>query len=223
MTTNTKDGITIRIMTEEDYIQVKPFMREQFWLNGEPLSASSGEDVQKCLEKENDEYHISMINEGTCLLATDEKQNGRIVGIVMAGGQYPSDLKKHQEEAATMENHFWGRANRLLSKLELEANVYKRFGVNRSIYSHITNVDESMRGKGLGSRLAATLMEVGRSKGFPLMIAYCTSYYSAKQKNALGMECVHSITYADYKDEKGNVIFKPAAPHTKVQLMAIKL
>ncbi|EDW76279.1 uncharacterized protein Dwil_GK15377 [Drosophila willistoni] len=223
MTTNTKDGITIRTMREEDYKQVKSFMTEQFFLNGEPLCASSGENVQKCMEKENDEYHLSMINQGTCLVATDENQNGRIVGIVLAGGQIASDLQKHQEEAAAMENHFFGHISRLLSKLELEGNVYKRFGVEKSIYSHITNVDGSMRGKGLGSRLAATLMEVGRSKGFPLMIAYCTSYYSAKQKKALGMECVHSITYADYKDEKGNVIFKPAAPNTKVELVAIKL
>ncbi|XP_030555595.1 dopamine N-acetyltransferase-like [Drosophila novamexicana] len=219
---DSKNGILIRIMTVADYQPVKIFMGGNFY-NGEPLCASSGEDVQKCYEKENDEYHISMIEQGTCLLAVDENNGGRIVGLVLAGGQIPSDLEKHRKEAAAMEPNTWGRIAVFLSKIEIEINLFKRYGVSKILYSHITNVDASMRGKGLGSRLAAALMEVGRSKGFPLMIAYCSSYYSARQKEALGMECVYSIAYADYKDESGQVVFKPAAPHTHLRVMVIKL
>ncbi|XP_002060538.2 arylalkylamine N-acetyltransferase-like 2 [Drosophila virilis] len=219
---DSKNGILIRIMTVADYQPVKIFMGGNFY-NGEPLCASSGEDVQKCYEKENDEYHISMIEQGTCLLAVDENNGGRIVGLVLAGAQIPSDLEKHRKEAAAMEPNTWGRIAVFLSKIEIEINLFKRYGVSKILYSHITNVDASMRGKGLGSRLAAALMEVGRSKGFPLMIAYCSSYYSARQKEALGMECVYSIAYADYKDESGQVVFKPAAPHTHLRVMVIKL
>ncbi|EDW57340.1 uncharacterized protein Dvir_GJ18418 [Drosophila virilis] len=219
---DSNNGILIRIMTVADYQPVKIFMGGNFY-NGEPLCASSGEDVQKCYEKENDEYHISMIEQGTCLLAVDENNGGRIVGLVLAGAQIPSDLEKHRKEAAAMEPNTWGRIAVFLSKIEIEINLFKRYGVSKILYSHITNVDASMRGKGLGSRLAAALMEVGRSKGFPLMIAYCSSYYSARQKEALGMECVYSIAYADYKDESGQVVFKPAAPHTHLRVMVIKL
>ncbi|XP_064554119.1 arylalkylamine N-acetyltransferase-like 2 [Drosophila montana] len=219
---DSKDGILIRIMTVADYQPVKIFMGGNFY-NGEPLCASSGEDVQKCYEKENDEYHISMIEQGTCLLAVDENNGGRIVGLVLAGAQFPSDLEKHRKEAAAMEPNTWGRIAVFLSKIEIEINLFERYGVSKILYSHITNVDASMRGKGLGSRLAAALMEVGRSKGFPIMVAYCSSYYSARQKEALGMECVYSIAYADYKDASGQVVFKPAAPHTHLRVMVIKL
>ncbi|XP_017145983.1 dopamine N-acetyltransferase-like [Drosophila miranda] len=219
---NTKDGISIRVMAEKDYSGVKLFMQEQFFTD-EPLSRSTGEQVHLQNEKESDEYHLSMIREGTCLIATDENQGGSIVGYVLAGPQYPEDMEKHRKEAAEMEQHTWGRICRLLSKIELEANLFERYGISKALYSHMTSVGASMRGKGLGSRLAATLMEVGRAKGYPLMVAYCTSYYSARQKEALGMECIHSLCYADYKDDQGRVIFTPAAPHTHARIMVIKL
>ncbi|KAH8270573.1 hypothetical protein KR018_011806, partial [Drosophila ironensis] len=217
-----KDGVSIRIMTPKDYDSVKPFMGKEFF-TAEPLCQSSGENVQLQDEKENDEYHLSMIAQGTCLLATDDNNAGRVVGFVLAGAQYPEDVEKHRKEAEEMPQHAWGRICRLLSKVELEANLFGRFGVSKVLYSHITSVDSSMRGRGLGSRLAATLMEVGRSKGFPLMVAYCTSFYSARQKEALGMQCIHSVAYADYKDAQGKAIFTPAAPHTHCRVMVIKL
>ncbi|EDW76276.2 uncharacterized protein Dwil_GK15374 [Drosophila willistoni] len=219
---NSKDGITIRIMTAEDYKHVKSFMTDHFF-TGEPLGASSGENVQHQNEKENDEFHLSMIHQGTCLLAIDDNQNGRIVGLVLAGAEYPSDLEKHRREAEEMEQHCFGRICRMSSKLEIEANIFKRYQIFKVLYSYITNVDSSLRGKGLGSRLAAALMDVGRSKGFPMMAAICTSFYSARQKEALGMKCIHSLAYADYKDDQGQVIFQPPAPHTHARFMVIKL
>jgi len=222
MSSNTKDGITIRIMTVEDYKNVKAFMKDDFFLS-EPLCQSSGESVHRQNEKDNDEYHLSMIAQGTCLVALDENNGGRLVGFVLAGAQVPEDIEQHRVEAEAMEQHAWGRICVMLSKIEREANIFERFGISKVLYSHITSVDKSMRGKGLGSRLAATLMEVGRSKGFPVMVAYCTSFFSARQKEALGMQCIHSLTYADYKDAQGKPIFTPAEPNTTARVMAIKL
>ncbi|XP_002133356.2 dopamine N-acetyltransferase-like [Drosophila pseudoobscura] len=214
-----KDGISIRTMTEKDYAAVKPFMKEHFF-TGEPLGSSTGEPVHLQNEEDNDEYHLSMIRQETCLVAL---QGERLVGFVLAGAQCPEDVERHREEAEKMEDHAWGRICRLSSKVEGQVNLYERYGVSRVLYSHITNVAASMRGKGLGSRLAAALMEVGRAKGFPLMVAYCTSFYSARQKAALGMECIYSLSYQDYKDNAGRVIFKPAPPHTHFRVMVIQL
>lgn len=222
MASSIKDGITIRTMTIEDYPSVKAFLKDNFF-QSEPLCQSTSENVQSLNEKENDEYHLSMIAQGTCLVAIDESNGGRFVGLVLAGAQYPEDLEKHRIEAESMEQHFWARACIMLSKIEREANLFERFGISKLLYSHITSVESSMRGKGLGSRLAATLMDVGRAKGFPAMTAYCTSFYSARQKEALGMKCVHSLPYADYKDDQGRPIFTPAEPHTMARIMFIKL
>ncbi|XP_030377520.1 dopamine N-acetyltransferase-like [Scaptodrosophila lebanonensis] len=220
MSSKTEDSIKIRTMTVEDFKEVKSFLREHMY-TGEPLSMSSNEDVEKCDEKNTDEYNLKLIKQGTSLVAVEP--SGRIVGLVLAGASYPSDLESNRVDAENMGQHFWGRLNRFLSKVEREANVFERYGVSKAIYSHITNVDSSMRGKGLGSRLATALMDLGRAKGFPLMIAYCTSFYSARQKEALGMEVAYSFRYADYKDEEGRVIFHPPAPHNEVRVMAMRL
>lgn len=66
-------------------------------------------------------------------------------------------------------------------------------------------------------------MEVGRAKGFPVMTANCTGFYSARQKEALGMKCIISQDYADYKDDQGQVIFNPPPPHKATRILAIKL
>ncbi|KAH8347844.1 hypothetical protein KR084_001644 [Drosophila pseudotakahashii] len=222
MTFNTKEGVTIRSMVLEDYENVKLFMREEYF-TAEPLSKSSGEAVHLQNEKENDAINISMIAQGTSLLALDENNGGRIVGFVLAGVELPEDVERNSRIAETLEDNAWGRIFVIIEKAEREANIFQRYGISKALYSHVTCVATSMRGRGLGYRLAATLMDLGRSQGFPVMVAYCTSFYSARQKEALGMQCIHSIDYADYKDDQGRVIFTPAAPDTTLRVMAIKL
>ncbi|XP_034098158.1 arylalkylamine N-acetyltransferase-like 2 [Drosophila albomicans] len=224
MSTNfgSKDGILIRIMTVDDYKLVKIFMREHFFI-GNPMNDACDEDVQKCNEKENDEYHIDMIKQNTSLLAVKDNDEEQIVGFVLAGAQVPSDLEKSRKEADELEENAWKRIAVFNSLIEREANVFKHYGVSEVLYSHITTVHTSMRGKGLGARLAKALMELGRSKGFPAMAASCSSYYSARQKQALGMECIYSHAYDDYKDINGNVVFKTEAPNTHVRFLAMRL
>lgn len=222
MTTKSQDNVTIRTMTKDDYPRVKGFMKDDFF-SSEPLCQSSKEAVHGQNERANDEYHLSMIAQGTCLVALDESNSGRLVGFVLAGAQVPEDIEKHRQEAEVMEQNAWGRICTMLSKIEREANIFERYGISKLLYSHITSVDASMRGRGLGSRLASRLMDEGRAKGFPVMVAYCTSFYSARQKEALGMECIHSLAYADYKDASGRPVFTPAAPHTRARVMVIKL
>ncbi|XP_020807360.1 dopamine N-acetyltransferase-like, partial [Drosophila serrata] len=214
----------IRIMTKDDYPRVKAFMKDDF-LKSEPLCQSSSKpmELEKEKEKEMDDYHLSLIAQSTCLVALEESNGDKLVGFVLAGAQFPEDLEKHRQEAEVMDQNFLGHITFMLSKIEREADIFRRYGISKALYSHITSVAASMRGKGLGSRLASKLMDVGRSKGFPAMVAYCTSFYSARQKEALGMECIHFLVYADYKDDSGHPIFTPAAPHTKARVMFIKL
>lgn len=217
-----KDGILIRIMRLEDYPQVKSCMVDNFF-NVEPLCAYLGKDPHLYHSDKLDEYQIGMIEQGTCLVALDEQNNGKLVGFVLAGEHTPEHVEKNRLDALAMGNSVRGMIPVLISKVEVESKVFERYGISKALYSHATNVDASMRGKGLGSRLAAALMEVGRSKGYPLMLAYCSSFYSGRQKEQLGMECIYQLAYTDYKDDNGEMIFKPPPPHTHIRTMAIKL
>ncbi|XP_017859913.1 PREDICTED: dopamine N-acetyltransferase-like [Drosophila arizonae] len=207
------NGIRIRSMTLDDYKEVKELLGRTFYLD-EPLCMISGKNMQTHFEQEQDAYHLSMVEQNTCVVAVDESESNRIVGVVLAGAQVPSDLENHRLMADK-----YGKFYKFMSEIETEVNIFKRHGVSRVLYSHITAVERSMRGRGLGTRLTTAAMEVGRTMGFPLFVAYCTSFYSARQKQALGMQCIHAVAYADYKNERGEVVFEPPAPHTHVRYM----
>ncbi|TDG47243.1 hypothetical protein AWZ03_006374 [Drosophila navojoa] len=214
------DGIVIRVMNVSDFQNAKQAMGGNV-NNDEPLDAFCGGNVKKGNEQEDDEYYISIVEQGTSLVAIDEKNGGRIVGIVLAAAQTPSDLNRYSQSVSALTD--FERIETFIAKVENEANLFKRYGVSKLLYSHITNVDATMRGKGLGARLTVALIGVARSKGYPLLVACCTSFYSARQKQALGMECVYKLAYKDYRDENGRVVFNPPEPHTHVRVMAIKL
>ncbi|KAM8715319.1 hypothetical protein ACLKA7_002384 [Drosophila subpalustris] len=219
-----KDGILIRTMTVEDFKQIDRKIYSE-----EPLVSSTEkepQDISEARQKKFDDFHIRQIEQGTCLVAINENDNGRIVGLVFAHGQVPSELEEQHRSAITIQTGQYTAEQHIMLFLcgaRIKANLFERYGVSQLLFSHITYVDASMRGRGIGSRLAAALMEVGRAKGYSLMAASCTSFYSARQKEALGMECVYSEAFADYKDDKGEVVFHPTAPHTHLRIMAIKL
>lgn len=216
------DGILIRIMRVEDYPEVMRFLGENFYKT-EPICAASGENLQDYWEEVLYEYNISMIKQGTCLLALNEKEGGTIVGITLAGRQTPSDVEKNRQFAASLKPNAWGKMTVLLSEVEMKTKLFERYGISKALYTDTTNVLASMQGKGLGRRLTATLMELGRSMGYPLLYGFCTSAYSARSKEKLGMKCIYKMAYADYKDDRGEVVFKLPAPHTHLQVVAIRL
>ncbi|XP_017116548.1 dopamine N-acetyltransferase-like [Drosophila elegans] len=232
MASKTTDNVILRVMRKEDYKNVRALLKEDF-LASEPLCQFSGiasqwqNEEKRGENKEKyekfDDNNLEVIAQGTSLVALDEDNGGRLVGFVLAEAQFPEDIEKHRIEAEASRQIGFGRIRVILSKVEREANIFERFGISKVLYSNVTSVDASMRGKGIGSRLAAALMDVGRSKGFPAMVAYCTSFYSARQKEALGMQCIYSLAYADYKDDQERPIFTPAEPNTMLRVMAIKL
>ncbi|KAH8377351.1 hypothetical protein KR093_004983 [Drosophila rubida] len=217
-----KNGILIRIMTLEDNDNVKNFVREHFY-NAEPLCVATGVNSRTPFGNSFNEHRIRMIEDGTCLVALDNNNADRIVGVVLAKKLVENELEEGRLRAEEMDDGPLKRMVTFLTDVELRGNVFKHYGVSEILYSQVTNVDTAMRGKGLGTRLAAALMEVGRSKGYTLLSATCSSFYSARQKLAMGMECFYSEAYADYKDANGKVVIQPPAPHTHVQMLAIKL
>ncbi|KAH8262953.1 hypothetical protein KR044_002541 [Drosophila immigrans] len=217
-----KDGVLIRIMRVEDYDKVKIFLGDNFY-NAEPLCSSSGVDCRTPCEKLFHDYHIWLIDQGTCLIAFDGNDRERIVGVVLAGPTVESHLEEERVRAEQMAPGPLRNIYTFLTGIECKANVFKHYGISQLLYSQFTNVDAAMRGKGLGTRLAEALMEVGRLKGYSAMSATCTSFYSARQKMAMGMECLYAEAYADHKDANGEVVLKPPAPHTHIRVLAIRL
>ncbi|KAH8262955.1 hypothetical protein KR044_002543 [Drosophila immigrans] len=211
----------IRELKIEDFDELKSFLRDRYLVD-EPLWQPHPEGQrQNMADPQKEEYRRNLIRQGTSLVALE---GGRIVGVALAGALYPSDVEQHRVESERVSRDtILGKVVRFLADVEGQAKVFEHYDVPKAVYLNILGVDSSVRRQGLGRRLVAALMEVGRSKGFPLLVTTCTSLYSARVMTALGMECVFSRAYADYRDEAGNVVLQPEAPHTEASVMATRL
>ncbi|XP_017850528.2 dopamine N-acetyltransferase [Drosophila busckii] len=219
---DTKDGIHIRFMDMADYEQVKIFLRNHYY-NAEPLAASSDEELREV--KAEVQSVLKYIKQGISLVAIDETDSEeRIVGCTVAATMHAGDYSRRLKESPDDAEHSdWRSTIELFDKVIAEGNPFERYGVNKLLLFDMIAVDARMRGKGIGARLATAQMELGRKQGFEVMVAICTSFYSARQLSGLGMECIYELAYADYLDANGSVLFELPAPHTHIRLLAIGL
>lgn len=49
----------------------------------------------------------------------------------------------------------------------------------------------------------------------------CSSYYSASAAQQLKFQCIYSLYYREYKNEKNEVIFKPLPPHQQYKVYVL--
>jgi len=213
----------IRELKADDLEKFCEFLTEHFY-GHEPLLQTPGNHQVITDSPEKRESRLEVINQGLSLVAVDPNDGDRIVGAAYAEEMIPNDLEKNwmkvnEKKPTNLNEHI----HYLLSGIEKRAQFFERYNVPKAIYLCTLTVDSSVRCQGIGRRLVTALMDMGRSKGYPLLVTCCTSLYSTRVMLSLGMSCVHSEAYVDYKDEEGQVIIRPPAPHTAANVMAINL
>ncbi|XP_023175159.2 uncharacterized protein LOC111602375 [Drosophila hydei] len=210
----------VREMTEDDIAEATRFLRDHFY-GHEPLMQTPGAHPVTYDDATRREYRLSLIRQGTSLVALD---GARFVGVAFAGIVRSSDLEQNWLEVNGQKpQQLIEHVHYFLADVEHRAQVFEHYNVVDALYLSILAVDASLRRQGLGRLLVDGLMELGRVKRLPLLFTSCTSLYSARLMAALGMDCVLSAPYANYQDEQGNVVIQPPAPHSAVNVMAIKL
>ncbi|XP_023175158.2 dopamine N-acetyltransferase-like [Drosophila hydei] len=213
----------VREMLETDIDEASCFFREHF-MKHEPLLESHGKCLQANANSNKRELDESVVREGLSLVIVDQSRGDRIVGVAYAGVLSASELEsswnelKHKKRTKYMEHIKY-----FLVNIKRNAQFFRRYDVSKALYLKVLVVDASMQRQGLGRRLVTALIDVARAKGLALLVATCTGCYSTKLMASVGMECVHSENYCDFKDDDGNIVFKPSAPHTKASIMVLKL
>ncbi|EDW03001.1 GH11000 [Drosophila grimshawi] len=204
--------------------EARLFLAEHFNKH-EPLLQTPGIQLPKASpDPKRREYHESVIRQGCSLIVVDQSNDDRIVGVAYAGVLNASELEQNWLELSEKRRtQPMEHIEYFLCNIKRNARLFQQYGVTDALYLKMIAVDSSMRRQGLGRRLVTALIDVGRTKGFPLLVATCTGLYSTRLMASLGMECVHSEDYVAFKDEDGNVVLKPPAPHTKASVMALKL
>ncbi|XP_011195599.2 arylalkylamine N-acetyltransferase-like 2 [Zeugodacus cucurbitae] len=222
--TNIADNIQIRLIELNDRDEVLNFLRKHFYPD-EPFMIAS---AQKHPDPEDEEFNISLIAHGTCLMAVQQETvnsilKERIVGVVLSGPKCSDEAEHLFKEAARLGSTTWGKTIGILAHAERDSNVYERYNADRALHIYASAVDGRFRGRAISMRLKEKLKELARQLGYPLLTTDCTSFYSAKVSERMGMDCVNVIKYTDCLDDEGKVVFNPPLPHEYLKTYAMRL
>lgn len=205
----------IQTVTKDDKLRILKFLR-RFFFRDEPLNHSiqlipESED-STCLELE-DYCSTSTMENNLSLMAVST--NGAIVGVTLNGKMEPS-AEDEPEYILTCKNPKFKKILRLLHYVDRNVTQEGHFQGLNTLEIRIISVDTNWRGKGIAKALLEKTMEIGREKGFHIVRADCSSFFSGKLCTGLGFEQIYTLPYAEYVDEEGKPIFSPALPHTAV-------
>ncbi|KAG4066354.1 hypothetical protein HA402_000578 [Bradysia odoriphaga] len=215
----TKDNIIIRVANENDAEDMLEFLRK-YYFTEEPITLGNEPKQQS---PEDEDFHISLLSIGASIIAIDSDRNGQIVGAVLAGPVEPTEADDMLDEAKSCKDKKWSEILCLLAHLDIQANIYERYSVDRALHVHALAVHSRTRGQSIGRRMMEKCMENGKKLGYPLLCADCSSVYSIRMAEKLHMDCIGSLAYEDYRDDNGRQVFRPPHPHTHIKTFAIIL
>ncbi|XP_078038321.1 arylalkylamine N-acetyltransferase 1 isoform X1 [Augochlora pura] len=212
----------IQIVTKDDKLRILKFLR-RFFFRDEPLNHSiqlipESED-STCLELE-DYCSTSTMENNLSLMAVST--SGTIVGVTLNGKMEPS-TEDEPEYIVTCKNPKFKKILRLLNYVDRNVNRDEQLRSLNTLEIRIISVDTNWRGKGIAKALLEKTMEIGKEKGFHIIRADCSSFYSGKLCARLGFEQIYELPYAEYVDEEGKPVFSPALPHAGVVTYIKKL
>ncbi|KAM7358943.1 arylalkylamine N-acetyltransferase-like 2 [Cochliomyia hominivorax] len=213
--------IKVRVIKPQDYEKVLDFLRIHFYRD-EPLTLC-GESKQQ--DKEDEEFSLANINHGTSVMAFLEHDNNEeeIVGTLTSGPRGPNTVKYLFKEVDKLGPTKWGKILKLLAVMELEANIYERFNVQKVLHLQVLAVHAKRRGQNIGYRMIEEVINIGKRMKFEMVSVDCTSFYSARLIERMGFECLIVKYYKDYKDETGSEIFEVDKPHECAKTFVFKL
>lgn len=208
MEATSKTNLVFRQATPEDREAVREAMAKFFYAE-ETVTVCyyNGSEVTQ----DDMEYSLALIEHGYVTLALD---GDRIVGLTGAGMIDPDEADKLRKQAECVETEKFGDILRFLAHMAEHANVCKRFGVDRALHIFFIAVDPNLRGKSLAKQLMEVQFELAAQLGVTVMSGDITNINAGKMAHSMGLKCVYTVLFNDYRDEKsGRQVFVTEEPH----------
>lgn len=210
--------ISIRVAQSSDRDVILEFIREHYYKE-EPITISHPQSGQT---SDDEKFSMSHIEHETVLMAFDDV-TGKVVGVLIAGPIEPGDADEMIEAAKTTETKKWHDILLLLAYLEKKADVLKKFNLNRALHIHVLGVDSEYRGQRIGQQLFSYCFQNAKRLKYEMVVTDCTSIYTIKIAERLGMESISSVTYDGYNKQLGEDLFKPIEPNTEIITFVMKI
>lgn len=218
MSSEYNDDIQIRFIAVEDCQRVFDFVKLYFFTN-EPLSTCHKPGEERGF---GESIIRSFLESGLCLMAICQATN-ELVGITLNSAEHPKKTEELRKDIPKRDDATGVKIHKFLTSVEYEADLFKRYNVDKILHLVILCVKSEMRGRSIGKRLFEAVWNLGKQQSFELVAVDCTSFYSARIAEHLGWDCVNVCYYRDYVDEDNNQVFNPLPPHECCKIYAVRL
>lgn len=206
-----------RVAEKADYENNLELLREHYYKE-EPITISHPEPGHT---KDDEEFTVSHIFPGTSLVAVDSEKD-QIVGVFLAGEIEHGDAEKMLEDAEKSEKK-WSDIQKLLAYIETKADVLRKFKVEKALHCHALSVHRDYRGNKIGQKLFEKSFENAKKLNFKFLSTDCTSIFSIKIAEQVGMECVSTVTYDEYNKVIGHELFKTCSANNEIKTFVKQL
>ncbi|XP_058832332.1 uncharacterized protein LOC131690508 [Topomyia yanbarensis] len=211
--------IVFRLATAADREDVRDALG-RFFYPDEPVTSSyyGGSEVTA------DDMHftLSMIDDGFVILAVDKK-NGKIVGLSIGGIIEPDEPEKLLDLASKVDTVKFADILLFLAHMAKGANICQRFTVAKAYHIHCLAVAPEVRGRSLGKLLMKKQFEQAEKCGVEVVSTDATGLYSAQLFKQLGMTCVYSVPYNEYRNESQQQVFAGRESHLEAKTFTMAI
>ncbi|XP_050433459.1 arylalkylamine N-acetyltransferase 1-like isoform X3 [Adelges cooleyi] len=146
--------------------------------------------------------------------------DGHLIGVIANSVKCKFDKHGDDAEDDTKFQHI----TKFLNKIGKETNFFYQYpNVCRALTIDILSVDDKYRGKGVCKSLMDKARELALKNRCSMIYVGCSSYFSAKAAERLGFQCIYTMSYEDYLNDKGQQMFNPPTPHTHFKVYVLPL
>lgn len=209
--------ITFRFAEESESDQVLDFLRKHFF-SEEPIN--NAYPIKD--ESMEEDFILTLLPERNIIFAVDSS-NDRIAGLASMGEITENYSRESWEESETTTNKKWRDILKFMSYIESKSRFCERFSCRTALHLHSVTVDKAYRGKSIGKLLYLECFRIAANRNYHLVTCDCTSIYSSRIAESVGMDCVSTVTYDEYNDKVGDKIFHPIPPHSEIKSFAKRI
>ncbi|XP_060870316.1 arylalkylamine N-acetyltransferase 1-like [Metopolophium dirhodum] len=217
---NNKVSFNIVPITDNDKQIIQNSLR-QYFFHDEPLCVSLEliEERESLIEFEN--FCTDLIKYGVSFMAISV-DTGEMMGAALNSTVCRSnEIKQYGDENKSSK---YNDIMVILDKAGRETDVFGQYpNIDRMMELKIITVNEEYRGLGICKALINKSKELALELGYQMMYVECSSHFTAKAVERFGFQCIYSLSYSDYVNKQGEVVFKTQPPHTIFKIYVLLL
>ncbi|XP_063224852.1 arylalkylamine N-acetyltransferase-like 2 [Bacillus rossius redtenbacheri] len=182
--------------------------------------ATEPESVQSYLEVAR-----KWMQDGASLCAMDQ-ESGAMVGVLVArvASRLEHSLTQEKLQLLLLQGEAFLKVMSLRCHMAAAGNIFENFDTDSFFHIHAICVKPKFRGRGIGMGLLLSGARLATALRQPALAGVFTSDRGQTLARKLGMGVAHEVSYADWTDEEGEIVFdNPGRGNYSSMAMAMRV